>query len=118
MEGERPILRETLERTFKLKVRRETREVDALVLKAGNAKLRELPRRGHTMDYLARTLEWRLKRFVVDETGLGGEYDFKYPQNSDGLEDFVRQQLGLEASPARRFIEVLVVESVEVPSFR
>jgi uncharacterized protein (TIGR03435 family) len=59
-----------------------------------------------------------LKRFIVDETGLTGEYEFEYPRDNDALEKFVREQLGLEWAPARRRIEILVVESLELPSFR
>jgi thiol-disulfide isomerase/thioredoxin len=118
VQGEVSILRETLERTFQLKVRQDTREVDALVLKVVDPKLPKAQRRGYTMRDLARSLEWRLKRFIVDETSLGGEYDIEFPQNRDALEKFVREQLGLELSPARRSIQMLVVESLEAPSFR
>jgi thiol-disulfide isomerase/thioredoxin len=117
-EGESQMLRDTLERTFKLRVRRDRREVDALVLRAGTTKLQPSPRDGHTMAELARTLEWRLKRFVVDETGMSGRYNFKYPDGEGAIDRFVRDQLGLDLVPAKKSIDILVVESVQVPSFR
>jgi hypothetical protein len=117
-EGEQRVLQEMLGHTFQLKVSRDTREVDALVLKAVKPKLQNVSRGGRGMRDLARTLELRLKRFVVDETGLFGSYDFEYPPRYEGLEAFVRDQLGLELSPTRRPVEILVVHSAEVPSFR
>lgn len=117
MTGEPLILREALERTFKLRVHWERREVDALVLTAVNPKLRELKGLGPTVDHFAANLEWQLKRYVVDETGLAGYYAIDYPPNYQGIEQFVREHLGLELSPAKRTIEVLVLDSLELPSF-
>lgn len=106
-----------LERTFQLKVHWERREVDALVLTAVNPKFRELKGLGPTVDHFAGNLEWQLKRYVVDETGLDGYYAIDQPPNYQGIEQFVREHLGLELSPAKRTIEVLVLDSLELPSF-
>ena len=114
--GERALLRETLERVFRLKVRRESREVDALVLQAVAPMLPRTVRFGPGIDNLAANLEFHLKRPVVNETGLTGSYDFEYPQSYEHLEAWVRQ-LGLELTPARRTIDVLVIESLEPPRY-
>ena len=114
--GERALLRDTVNRVFSLKVRRDAREVDALVLQSVHPKLPKAHRFGPTMNNLAGNLEYHLKRHVVDETGLTGMYDFEYPRNYEGLENWVRQ-LGLELRPGKRTIEVLIVESVALPKY-
>jgi thiol-disulfide isomerase/thioredoxin len=116
MTGEPLIMREALERTFKLNVHWEKREVEALVLTAVNSKLRSLKGLGPTVKSFAGNLEWRLKRYVVDETGLDGYYAIEQPPDNQEIERFVREQLGFELSPAKRTIEVLVVDSLEMPS--
>jgi thiol-disulfide isomerase/thioredoxin len=115
MTGEPQILRDALERSFKLKIRRDAKEVDALVLKAANPKLKDLKSIGPTVDRLAGSLERRLKRYVVNETGLRGYYFIEQPSDDKDLEPYVRS-LGLELAPAKRTIETLVVESVELPA--
>jgi uncharacterized protein (TIGR03435 family) len=60
-------------------------------------------------------LEWRLKRFVVDETGLRGYYRFEQPPDDEHIEQFLKDNLGLQLSPAKRTVEILVVYSLELP---
>jgi len=110
------VLRDALQRTFDLKVHWEKREVDALVLTAVGPKLRELKSLGPTVNSFAGSLEARLKRYVVDETELRGYYAIEQPPDDQGIERFVRERLGLQLSPAKRTIEVLVVDSLELPA--
>lgn len=119
MTGEAMLLRDALERSFKLRMRRERREVDALVLRSINPKLRELKglQIGPTVKGFAGNLEWRLKRYVVDETGLEGFYEIDQPAEGDDIELFVRR-LGFQLIPSKRTIEIMVLESLELPSFR
>lgn len=109
------VLRDALQRTFDLKFHWEKRAVDALVLTAVNPKLHELKSLGPTVYSFAGSLERRLKRSVVDETGLRGYYAIEQPPDDHGIEQFVREQLGLQLSPAKRTIEVLVLDSLKLP---
>lgn len=117
MEGDLSLLREMLGRAIHLNLRREKRTVDAFVLMAGNAKLMSSDE-GYTMSHLAGTLEYRLKRFVVDETGLVGHYRFDYPRRNEDLEPFVRDHLGLAFESARREVEIVFIDSIELPAYR
>lgn len=117
MSGELAILRELLERSLGLKVRAETRQVEAMVLRPGRAKLAE-SRDGKTMKGLASMLAYQLKLPVVDETGLTGRYAFEYPPDYAALEAFVREQLGLDVTRERRPIEFLFVDSLQLPEYR
>ncbi len=109
------LLREALQRAFKLKVHWDKREVDALVLTAPDPKVPELKSLGPTMFTFVGGLEWRLKRFVVDETGLRGYYRFEQPPDDESIEQFLKDNLGLQLSPAKRTVEMLVVDSLELP---
>ena len=70
---------------------------------------------------LAFFLESRFGLPVVDRTGLNKSYDFslkwdekdRYHLNSDGLQQALLNQLGLELVPSREPIEMLVVEKVK-----
>lgn len=108
-------LREALQRAFRLKFHWDKREVDALVLTAPNPKMPELKSLGPTMFTFVLGLEWRLKRFVVDETGLRGYYRFEQPPDDERIEQFLKDNLGLQLSPAKRTVEMLVVDSLELP---
>jgi len=109
------LLREALQRAFNLKVHLDKREVDALVLTAPSPKMPELKSMGPTMFTFVLDLEWRLKRFVVDETGLRGYYKFERPQDGEDIPQFLIDHLGLQLSPAKRTVEILVVDSLELP---
>lgn len=68
--------------------------------------------------HIARSLEGLLNRPVLDETDLTGRYDFQlsWPQTDkddvppEAIQAALREQLGLELKPAKRMIEVVVVE--------
>jgi uncharacterized protein (TIGR03435 family) len=70
---------------------------------------------------LAFFLESRFGLPVVDRTSLNKSYDFslkwdekdRYHLNSDGLQQALLNQLGLELVPSREPIEMLVVEKVK-----
>jgi hypothetical protein len=109
------LLREALQRAFKLKVHWEKRDVDALVLTAPNPKMSELKSLGPSMFTFVGALEWRLKRVVVDETGLRGYYRFEQLPDGERIEQFLKDNLGLQLSPAKRTVEMLVVDSLELP---
>lgn len=129
-------LQKALETAFGLRVRRETREVEAMVLVAPRGRtpaLREvadtktvgMTHRGGlemvngSLGNLASSLEYELKRPVVDETGIEGNYDFELswdPESPESVFRAVREQLGLELRPAKRPIEFLVVEVAKPPA--
>jgi len=109
------LLREALQRAFKLKFHWDKREVGALVLTAPDPKIPELKSLGPTMFMFVGSLEWRLKRFVVDETGLRGYYRFEQPPDGQDIGQFLKDHLGLQLSPAKRTIDILVVDSLEIP---
>jgi hypothetical protein len=115
--GDRDLLREMLERSFKLKIRREPREMDAAVLKLRGAQPRESAGVGR-MSILASMLESRLNRIVVNETGLESYKYFKFPEKNEDLSESLRSNLGVELSFERRPVEMLIVDSLELPTFR
>ncbi len=64
---------------------------------------------------LARFLEGRLQRIVVDETGLQGKYDFELPcdmSKPEAVTTAVREQFGMELTQARRAVELMIVEKI------
>ena len=115
--GDGDVLRDMLERTLRLKIRRAARQMDVFVLKLGGAKPRESPG-AWPMNVLVSILEGRLKGMVVDETGLDGRYKFESPENPNDLAKSLREQLGLEFSPEKRPVEILFVDSLELPAYR
>jgi uncharacterized protein (TIGR03435 family) len=120
---EEPIYRLTTEKTgpkFQLHTDApghgmNTRKTSAEVLMRGTA----VP-----MSELAYNLGMQLSRYVVDQTGLPGQYDFDLNWGSDQLPDSakpslftaIRQQLGLRLEPGKGPMQVLVIDSVEKPS--
>ncbi len=133
-ESPNQVLQQALGPALGLHFRRETREVDALVLVAPNGRtpaLRgsegggsALSGRGKiegnmALSSLAWMLEHELGRLVVDETGIEGNYDFELtwdPDDPDSVFAAVREQLGLELRPAKRPIEFLIVEAAKSPA--
>ncbi len=123
------ILKTTIEATFKIKTKREMREMEvyvlfvpdqnALRLKENSSKI------GHNSDdagvlaacavplvVLADDIEDVLKLPVIDETGLKGNYDWTLlfdEKNPESIVNEVRKELGLELRRARRQVEVLVI---------
>jgi uncharacterized protein (TIGR03435 family) len=119
-----------IESSLKVKVRRETREMDAFVLSApkqSEMKLRpNASEMGHWSDdegvmaasaapfrALLDGIEGVLKQPVFDETNLNGKYDWDIVfdgKNPESIIEAIHKDLGLELKRARRQIEVLVVE--------
>lgn len=116
--GDTELLQEMLERSFKLKIRREPREMDAMVLRLRGAKPPESPGQ-RPMSLLVGSLESRLNRMVVDETGLQGRYKvFEISEKEEDLRQSLLSQLGIEMSREKRPIDMLIVDSLELPVFR
>jgi thiol-disulfide isomerase/thioredoxin len=114
--GEVDILRDMLECTLRLKLRREARQMEVFGLKLGGAKPQEsagaLP-----MSALISIVEGCLKGTVIDDTGLKGRYRFQSPQDPTDLSKALKEQLGLKMSQEKRPVEVLVVDSLELPTY-
>jgi uncharacterized protein (TIGR03435 family) len=83
--------------------------------------------RGVTLARVAETLSGQLKEFVIDETGMTGNYYFGFTfrnlDSPDGavesapLPDALREQLGLRLERRKGPVEFLVVDHVErIPS--
>jgi uncharacterized protein (TIGR03435 family) len=75
------------------------------------------------MSSLLRQMQGKLDRPLVDRTGLSGNFEWatKYrlpPSEGEApvFVDAVRQDLGLRVTPTKGPFEVLVIDSVEVPS--
>ncbi|HEY6343329.1 MAG TPA: M56 family metallopeptidase [Bryobacteraceae bacterium] len=145
VEEARQMLQTLLADRFKLTVRREMHEtpVYALVSAKGGFKLRPSDKRtgvlgqpsavgrrikgSVTMDFLARLLTDRVGRYVVDRTGLAGNYEialewtpdnFAPPDDTPPLSIFtaVQEQLGLKLEPAKAPVERLIIEHAEMPT--
>jgi uncharacterized protein (TIGR03435 family) len=132
-------LRRTVENTFGLTAKRQPREMDVFVLTVGTQPAEHLSTTVSTggsssssgggslqganlgIESIAASLEDFLGKPVVDETQLTNRYDFQLLWDEAGAEDAkqgrivgaVREQLGLELTPAKRQIEVLVVEAAK-----
>jgi uncharacterized protein (TIGR03435 family) len=135
-------LRQAVEATFGLSARRETREMDVLVLTASSLTPEHLPSTASTggsssssgpgrlqainqpISALTAKLESLLRKPVLDETQLTNHYDFELRwdeqdrerPNTDALVKAAREQLGLELMPAKRPVEMLVVEKAKSPA--
>jgi uncharacterized protein (TIGR03435 family) len=141
----RVMLQKLLEERFRLKLRREPREMPVyeLTVEKGGPKMpkhdpadidhppmgpgpkgRGMSGRNLPMSYLAFSLSRVLDRNVVDRTGLEGYWDIsldfvrEQDPNQDGPSIFtaVREQLGLRLTAGRGAVEHLVVEHAERPS--
>ncbi len=126
------LLSDTLATTFGLRGRKETRDVDVYELTAKESKLEETVSTGGssassgpgrmsavstTIEGLARSLEGQLKKPVLNKTWLTNRYDLQLKWKQEGREvvpevliEAVRNQLGLELTPARRPVELIVLE--------
>jgi len=133
----RPLLQQALSAAFGLKVRRETREMDALILslpKTGTHRLRlysnktDMPILSHpglvaslgtTIPIFTSVLENTLEQIVLDETHLEGLYDISLywdAKDPKSVREAVSTQLGLELREEKRPIEVMVYETTVLPS--
>ena len=130
-------LRQAVETTFGLSAKHETRNVTVFVLSAPRPLGEHLvptvmtrrssnstsgPRGmwGNNQDVasIARSLEKRLRKPILDETGLTNHYDFDLTWSEasedqatpETIQKAVREQLGLELTEATRPIEMLIVD--------
>jgi uncharacterized protein (TIGR03435 family) len=135
-----PLLQQALKSAFGLTGSRETNEVEVLLLKVKVTNATglvvsptpsfsfrtgpgDIEGIGVSMSTMADALEERLKKPVIDETGLTNCYDvtLKWEQksfdepNSEGLMRALREQLGLGLEPATRPIEMVRIEQVKGP---
>ena len=130
-------LGQAVEASFGLSVTWEPREMDVYVLTAKNPNPQHLAPAvsgegssyssdslsirvvNGTLDSLTGRLEDLLGKPVLDETTLTNRFDFDFKSdakewehpNPETLTQDVRDQLGLELTPARRTVELLVVDS-------
>jgi uncharacterized protein (TIGR03435 family) len=140
-----PLMQSLLAERFHLRSHRETREltVGALVIAKRGQKLTAKsavegsgmntsggPHRSHliatgtSMELLAGYLGNRLRRIVVDRTGLTESYDFTLEWAPDDTADSsvpslvtaLRDQLGLRIAPQKAPVEVLVIDAISRPS--
>lgn len=127
----RPLLQQAIKAAVGIGVRRETREMDVLVLAVSDSvqsKLRpgnsreerplmsdagQISGTATSIGTFRVSLENTLGRIVLDETRLEGLYDLALywdPKRPDSVIAEIRDQLGLELRPAKRPIEVLTFE--------
>jgi uncharacterized protein (TIGR03435 family) len=131
-------MRQAVEAAFGLVAKRQTNEMNVLLLSVampnavglaptvsnGGTSINYQPGRiqaiNQTSESIAGTLEYMLGKPVIDETGLTNHYDFELKWTAGGgelpapdvLTRALREQLGLELTAARRLVEVLVVNKV------
>jgi uncharacterized protein (TIGR03435 family) len=121
-------LQEEIKKTFGVTVRREMIETNVLILtvqspnvpglkpSTGNFSNHVEPDsysiHGATLFTLTADLENSLGTVIIDETKLRGKFDidFKWDSTPAGLKRVLRNELGLELTPARKTIEFIVAE--------
>jgi uncharacterized protein (TIGR03435 family) len=128
-------IQQALETAFSLRVRREMREVDVFEMVAPNGPKPALrpwasgggmtrwgrgkaTSVGMPLGSLASLLESVVGKPVIDETKLTGKFDFELTWDEKDRKSMVaavREQLGLELRPARRPVELLIVEAAPPP---
>jgi uncharacterized protein (TIGR03435 family) len=134
----RVMLQDLLTERFRLKLRRETKQLPVynLVVAKGGPKLKsasETPpavhgmRRG-SMDQLAALLSVMVGRPVIDKTGLPGAYDYSNElavldvgahDSADTISrtlTAIHDQLGLKAEASKAMIEMLTIQGAEEPT--
>jgi len=131
----RPDAQSALLTAFALRTRRENRLADVFVLKIPDGKQHKLTptamedggqsmsswntgieMTGVHFDYFVETLARRLKRPVVNETGVSDRFDISLKWDVDAPEAIIKavnNDLGLELQPAKRSIEFLVIEDAD-----
>ena len=126
----RPTLRQELDQRFHLQTHFEPRTYDVFVLTASrDVRLLDSSRPGPSTwieDRTARLRDASSERIaaavqsivgkpVIDETGLRGSYDLSLDWRDDpvaSLTPFLRERFGLQLAPARRDVDVLVIDAV------
>lgn len=127
----RSILREELNNRLSVETHFEMRPFDVFVLSAtDDARLepsqgksvhtwidrREAQLQGASLERLAAALQSILGRPVIDETGITGSYDVAFAWEDDRIPSVttaLMYRFGLRLSPARRDVEVLIVDRVQ-----
>lgn len=131
----KPLLRQALEASFGLTVRKETREIDAVELRlpeGGSLELdRAIPgedtpmfdaRPGHleervtNMALITGSLAGFFEAPVFDTTGSLEPFHLELdwdPDDPDGLRKALREELGVEVVPARRVVGFLIFRPAE-----
>ena len=145
------MLQSLLADRFSLKVHHETTvlPIYELVVAKGGPKMKEshatetntngigrLTAQGMPMADLVRLLTLDVNRFVVDKTGLPGQYDFELHWTPDSWVDVpeeisqflpakvfgpsiftaLQEELGLKLQPTKGAVDVLVIDHLERPS--
>ena len=101
-----------------------------VMLKVNGAGTPTITMRGTSISRLARVLEDRAGRVIIDKTGLGGAYDVDFewelpsrsgppttlPSESLSLFTVLEEQLGLKLESERGPVDVLVIDHVERPT--
>jgi len=140
--GQKEALQQVISAKLGLTVQRENRLEDVYVLTAHSGQFTGLQprvRRGGgssvnntdgqitinngTIDSLARSLEQVIQRPIVNETGLRDRFDIfltwdepgEQQPASDAVKKALSEQLGLELSPDKRDLEILLVQSGKAP---
>jgi|SRR5262245_5369318 len=131
-----PLTQQALETTFGIRTRRETRDLQVLVLsvpegaattlRPSQAEKEEafyirgrIKGQRQPIQKLAQFLGEIMHQPVLDETGLKDKYDWDLPYNRAGTEVLsaaLRERLGLELRKTKRPMEVLIVEKAEPAS--
>jgi uncharacterized protein (TIGR03435 family) len=130
-ESFRRMLQEELKRRLRLKTHFEVRPFDVFVLSAGSTPRLERARGSNTsiwvrdrdaqfkeapMEQIASVLQGILGRPVIDETGISGSFNLDLAWGDNRVESVTTdlvERFGLRLSPARRDMEVLVVDSIQ-----
>jgi thiol-disulfide isomerase/thioredoxin len=107
------MLKEAVESAFRIRAQIARGETDVFILRkraSADLEFREYPN-GRALGAIVSLAEQTLGRPVLDETGLHEKYDFvlAFPHNAGELMGSI-QRLGLELSPERRNIDILVAE--------
>ena len=128
----RPLFREELTRHLNLRSHREMREFDVFLLRTtGAVRLdraagrepsisvgrREAQLRNSSLADLARTLQTILGKPVLDRTGLTDTYNLSLEWDEEPvswLTGDLRERFGIEMTPARESLEVLVIDDVRL----
>jgi uncharacterized protein (TIGR03435 family) len=144
---QRAMLRSVLREHFGFRYHMETRQGEVYMLTRGTKKLAltepkhpdvdpraivfmkqggvvdgEAEGTNTTMEYLAVRLSERLQVPVINQTGIGGSYDFYLPPSDPENHDMptavisVMERLGLKLKKGRGPVETLVIDGVERPT--
>lgn len=132
-----PLLKESLDATFQMKLHEEMKQTPVYILKKldgqqpkmriatkesrsgyWNPRKGEVERMGSSIGIIAKLAQLVLGKETLDETGLSDHYDFQLKWDStqpSSLVEAVRNQLGLELTTEERKLVHLVVDSAKEP---